>query len=469
MGRLFWKVLLFTLLAQFITALGIGLAIHFGNVSSAHSMGRINQSPAAAIAVSAAAATMHYGGIRALQDLLTSNPRGIYAINDKNNDLLNREISLNMIKQARALYAGGSSQQVSQMVEAESGERYLFFISSDIDTGPGFDRPPLPDTKSPHGDGAHPPGEHPPSPAIPITSALLASLLFSTMIAWYFSKPIKNLRSAFESVANGNLDVNAVAGMGGRRDELTDLGRDFDRMVLRLRALLDSQRHLMHDISHELRSPLARLHVAAGLARQQPERLDESLQRIEHESERMDKLVGELLTLHKLDAGAVSSNVEIVYMAELIANIVSDTQFEAQALGKQLYYSGDSAVCIRGDSELIRQAIENVLRNALKHSAIGSGVLLEAKIMEGFLQLTILDCGPGVPENELSRIFEPFFRGVGNPYNSDGHGLGLAIARRILNNMGGRIAAANREEGGLKVEISLPLHSIPSIATKNRT
>ena len=376
MGRLFWKVLLFTLLAQFITALGIGLAIHVENASNERSVSRMNQSP--------------------------------------------------------------------------------------MQRGHEFDpAPPPPNSYAYplHENGPHPPGGHPPSPVIPIVSALLCSVLFSTMIAWYFSKPIKNLRAAFESVAGGDLDINAVAGMGGRRDELTDLGRDFDRMVLHLRALLDSQRRLMHDISHELRSPLARLHVAAGLARQQPERLDESLQRIENESERMDKLVGELLTLSKLDAGVASPRHESIYMAELIADIVSDTQFEAQAHGKQLVFTGACTVCVRGDSELFRQAIENVVRNALKHTAPGSAVTLDACALGMQLNLTVLDSGPGVPESDLERIFEPFYRGSGSSYNSDGHGLGLAISRRILNNAAGSIRAENRTEGGLRVTICLPVET----------
>lgn len=329
------------------------------------------------------------------------------------------------------------------------------------DRGPGG---PLPDwhgrSDGPRGMDNHPPDEHRPPPVGPILSAVLCSLLFSTMVAWYFSKPINILRSAFESVADGNLDLKVVPDMGKRRDELADLGRDFDRMVDRLRVLLDGQNRLMHDISHELRSPLARLQVATGLARQQPEKLDTWLERIETETVRMDKLVGEVLTLARLDAGVTNSSrgnlVESIAMAELIADIVSDAQFEAQALGKRFELSGNCAALVRGDAGLLRRAIENVVRNALKHTAAASTVVLEAGIVGKELKLAILDLGPGVPEAELTRIFEPFFRGSGNQQSSDGHGLGLAIAQRILTTFGASISAHNREGGGLCVEICLP-------------
>jgi signal transduction histidine kinase len=156
-------------------------------------------------------------------------------------------------------------------------------------------------------------------------------------------------------------------------------------------------------------------------------------------------------------------------MAELIAGIVSDTQFEAQAHGKQLVFSGACAVCVRGDPELIRQAIENVVRNSLKHTAQGDAVILEVSIVGAELKLTILDSGPGVPESELPHIFKPFYRGSGNSYNADGHGLGLAISRRIFNNAGGSISASNRKEGGFCVGITLPLFYSHSAATSSLT
>ena len=344
--------------------------------------------------------------------------------------------------------------------EFQSQNRNSLSVHPD-DRGPGG---PPPDwhghSDGPRGMDYHPPDEHRPPPIGPILSAVLCSLLFSTMVAWYFSKPINILRSAFESVAGGNLDLKVVPDMGRRRDELADLGRDFDRMVDRLRGLLDGQSRLMHDISHELRSPLARLQVATGLARQQPEKLDTWLERIETETVRMDKLVGEVLTLARLDAGVTNSSrgnlVESIAMAELIADIVSDAQFEAQALGKRFELLGNCAALVRGDAELLRRAIENVVRNALKHTAAASTVMLEAGIVGKELKLAILDLGPGVPEAELTRIFEPFFRGSGNQQSSDGHGLGLAIAQRILTTFGASISARNREGGGLCVEICLP-------------
>ena len=455
MGRLFWKVLLFTLLAQFLTALAIGLAIHAENESNARARSSINQSPTAAFLVSSAAATLRHGGIEALRELLAASPPAVYAVDDQNSDILGRILSPEIIGQARAMYAAGNTHQVLQLARAPGGANYLLFISGHTRPEPGFGPGPAPpDRMGGPEPGGRPPG---PGPLVPILSALLGGLLFSTMIAWYFSRPIKTLRSAFESVANGNLQLNVVAAMGRRRDELADLGRDFDRMVVRLRALLDSQHRLMHDISHELRSPLARLQVATGLVRQQPERMDVWVERIENETLRMDRLVGELLTLSRLDTAAPGPGLEMIAMAELVADIVGDAQFEAQARGSRFEFTGDCAVCVQGDPELLRRAIENVVRNAIKYTPSGTVVELEAVVLDTALQLTILDRGPGVPDAELTSIFERFYRSSGNQNNSDGHGLGLSMAQSILNAFGGRICAQNREQGGgLSVQITLP-------------
>lgn len=307
----------------------------------------------------------------------------------------------------------------------------------------------------------HGPGHH--FPLEPIIAGLFASLGFAALLARYFSKPIHSLRSAFESVSVGNLDVHLGTVMGKRRDELADLGHDFDRMVRQLRALMDGQRRLLHDVSHELRSPLARLQAAIGLARQQPEKLENSLDRIEREGMRMDKLVGELLTLSRLEAGVIASTKEELNIDDLVNDIVKDARFEAEARGITVDMIGNCAAMIRGDIELLHWAIENVVRNAVKHTPDGTQVSVDGRldVKKGSLLLSVLDEGPGVPASELSAIFEPFFRGRRTKL-SDGHGLGLAIARRVVETYGGTIHAANRPNGGLRIDIVLPAHGVPS-------
>jgi two-component system OmpR family sensor kinase len=301
----------------------------------------------------------------------------------------------------------------------------------------------------PHGPKLLPPPEM-------IIANLLVGLLAAGGLAWYFAKPIRNLRTAFDAAADGKLETRLGGTMGRRRDELADLSRDFDHMAERLQTLMSSQRHLLHDVSHELRSPLARLQAAIGLARQTPDKLAASMDRIELESTRIDALVGELLTLSRLEAGVTGDLSEEINLGELVADIVEDARFEASIHNRTVEFLGDCEVIVRGRAELLGRAIENVVRNAIKHTPQGSWVLLQAeyKPVEHLLQLKIRDNGPGVPEAELQKIFEPFFR---SSTSTDGHGLGLAIAHRVVQAHGGSILARNCAGGGLSVEMTFPV------------
>lgn len=331
----------------------------------------------------------------------------------------------------------------------------------------GEERPPPPPEMAPFGPpkpgddmrGPHRlPGRGRGIPLIPLLSGFLVSLLCAAGLAWYFAKPIRQLRNGLRSVAEGDLGVRVAKAMGGRRDELADLGNDFDGMTERLQASVAGQKRLLHDVSHEMRSPLARLQAAIGLARQQPERLEDCLQRIEREGERMNGLVGELLTLARLEAG-VAGRIEAVDMAELLEAIAEDAVFEGE--GRQValdYRSGDMAI-LSANPELLHRAIENVVRNALRHAPAGTCVSLVAgSEADGSFHVRIADEGCGVPVAALDSIFQPFYRGLGQA-TGDGYGLGLAIARRVIESLGGSIAAENRPNGGLLVHISIPLTS----------
>lgn len=304
-----------------------------------------------------------------------------------------------------------------------------------------------------------PPHEHLPFPPLmPLLAGAVVSLVFAALLAWYFSKPIRSLRAAFEAATNGRLDEPVEPKMGKRRDELADLGRDFDRMAQRLKSLMDGQRRLLHDVSHELRSPLARLQAAIGLARQQPERLDDTLARIERESVRMDKLVSELLTLSRLEAGMAGKLDEDVSMSELLTDVVDDARFEAETSGCRVEFEAHGEATLQGNAELLHRAVENVVRNALKHSPAGGLVSIAVRVNanDRSVSISVSDEGAGVPESELHAIFEPFFRG--NQANApDGHGLGLAISQRVIMAHHGSISAGNRTTGGLCVTLSLPV------------
>ena len=289
----------------------------------------------------------------------------------------------------------------------------------------------------------------------PLLSGLLVSLLSAWALAWYFAKPIRQLRHAFDAAASGNLGMRIGASMGGRRDELADLGRDFDHMTERLGHLVDGQKRLLHDVSHEMRSPLARLQAAIGLARQQPEHFEETLARIEREGERLDSLVDELLTLSRLQAG-VAGDAEDVDLQELLEGIVEDARFEgaARQVGVQLALAAGLPT-VRANPALLHRAIENIVRNALHHSPPGGVVRVTGEATKNRLRLSIVDQGPGVPPEALEKIFQPFYRG--GKTSGGGYGLGLAIADRVIAAVDGKIRAKNGATGGLVVEIELPL------------
>jgi two-component system OmpR family sensor kinase len=246
--------------------------------------------------------------------------------------------------------------------------------------------------------------------------------------------------------------------MGRRRDEIADLGNDFDRMAEQLQRLMAAQRRLLHDVSHELRSPLARLQAAIGLLRQDPDQLDRSLVRIEREAVRLNELVDELLTLARLDSGAIGERPETLDLSELVADIAEDAKFEAETSGRSLEVSAPDCAMVVGRSQLLHRALENVVRNAIQYTPPGTAVRIELKSdpVSSRAVLTIDDRGPGIPEEDLANIFRPFFRASSAP-DGKGFGLGLAIARRAIEVHQGKIEMRNVAGGGLRVTIELPL------------
>ena len=377
----------------------------------------------------------------------------VFAVNELGEDLLDRELSPEIIEQAKALVVTNPS--AVRRIKTDDGQKYLLFAVFPInDPSKAFPGPPPFEHQPPDQPKHLNPG--PPPPWLPITLGFFASLIFSGVLAWYFAKPIRQLRSAFTAVADGNLNTRADQTMGQRRDELADLGKSFDHMVSQIQLLVNAQQRLLHDVSHELRSPLARIQAAIGLAHQQPDKASLTLDRIERESERMNDLIGELLALSRLEAG-VHGKLEVIDMNELISEIVEDAQLEADSKNVKLELTTTKAAFIKGHYDQLNRAIENVLRNAIKYTKINSAVHLSIHldISGQQLHIVITDQGPGVAETELSTIFDPFFRGS-NSQKAQSVGLGLTIARKAVEVHHGKINAGNRIEGGLRVEIILP-------------
>jgi two-component system OmpR family sensor kinase len=338
------------------------------------------------------------------------------------------------------------------------------FHQRQFDPGNEFreDRPPPPPGRwdearpPPQFEGRPPPPPRGlPPPVIPILAVLFGSLVASALLAWYFSRPIRHLRWALGEIAEGRFDTRVQQLMDGRRDELADLGREVDLMARKLDALVSTQRRLLHDVSHELRSPLARIQAAIGLGRQDAAKFEATMERVERETVRLDALVGQLLTLARLDAGTGTEPVVALDVVELLADIAQDARFEARAANRDLDFSGDVAFIVHGRDETLHRAFENVLRNAVKYTASGTTVMVTAKLSTPErLCVSVCDRGPGVPPSQLVAIFEPFQR-IANS-DQDGFGLGLAIARRAIEAHGGTIRAENRPQGGLCIEIELP-------------
>jgi len=298
--------------------------------------------------------------------------------------------------------------------------------------------------------------------AIPLILAAVISALACLLLARYLSAPIARLRRATEQLAAGDLEQRVAPSMGNRKDEIADLARDFDHMAERLQRLLTSQKQLLNDASHELRSPLARLHMALGLARQRStDNIEPELDRIERETERLNELISSLLSLAKLESGSNQIDKQATDLQALLETVVEDAAFEAATHQKQVHIQQSIEATVMANSALLHSAIENVLRNAVRYTKPDSTVELAMMIEPShpeWVVITIRDYGPGVPQAMLEHLFEPFVRvEQARDRNSGNYGLGLAITERAIHFHGGTINAYNEAEGGLSVMIRLPV------------
>lgn len=284
----------------------------------------------------------------------------------------------------------------------------------------------------------------------------LAGLLFSTVLAWNLTRPMRRLRDGFDRVAQGDLSVRLFPAMRRRHDELSEVARDFDSMAERLELLVSAREQLLHDVSHELRSPLARLQLAIGLARQNAGNVENSLQRIEHEAGRLDKMIGELLALSRAESNSLPDE-EYFDLYGLVDAVVSDARYEAQIPGVEivLQASSDVEYTVKGNAELMRRAVDNIVRNALRFSSHGQRVTVVLTRIDQLFQIEVSDQGPGVEESKLSSIFDPFVR-VKSSMSGKGYGLGLAITRKVVLAHGGQVEARNGEQEGLVITLRIP-------------
>lgn len=451
MTRLFWKFFFGFLLALAVASTAVGIAVSVRQAAEIQTLiaSPIKSGRFTSMAVSVAAKVGEYDGreglLKFLKQLHYDTAPTIYVIDANGDELLGRDVTTEQIAYAQQLlFTEIENRSVRQATLAE-GDSVLMFV------------PRLEADKAVAADIAK--RKKPPSLSMMIVMGTLSGLIFSGLLAWWFTQPIRHLRKAFNAVASGKLETRVSPAMGGRHDELAELGQKFDQMTVKLQQLITAQQTLLHDVSHELRSPLARMQAAIGIAQQQPNKSAEVMERLERESQRIDLLIGDLLNLSRLETLQQQLTPHQHFdFAELIQLIIEDARFESASKQIEIHYRGLNSQRYEGQPELLHRAIENVLRNAIKFSPDNSQIQVQFNRLAepAELQICITDQGPGVNEDDLNRIFKAFYRGT-SAHREYSSGLGLTIAKRAIEGHQGYITAQNLPAGGLQVDIHLPL------------
>lgn len=347
-------------------------------------------------------------------------------------------------------------------VTSPQGDRYTFVLS----------RAPAPDDRPWYMDLLH--------FAFPqLFVAIAVGGVTTYALVLLFTRPLVRLRQAARDLAQGNLKtrVNEPARHSrvAQEDEFKALVRDFNHMAERLESLVDAQQLLLRDVSHELRSPLARLSVALELAREDaaPE-MSAHLSRIEREAEKLNELIGQLLTLSSMEAVEKTDNFQPVSLGALIRSMIPDAEYEARQRQSDVMFSADEECVIAGNRELLYRAIENVVRNAIRYTEPGTEVEINLSGSETNgahrVMLEVNDHGPGIPEAETRDIFRPFYRvDRARSTETGGFGVGLAIAERAVKLHGGELQASNRPGGGATIRMSFPRLHVRAMSSHRNT
>ena len=439
MHSLFWKIFL----TMWLSIVGFSAAIGWLNDTLARKqwaeqpqqsfergLYRINQRAQQALLME---------GRKGLRDELLNIPRmtrsHIYIVDDKDSEVLGRDEALqNLIDQ-------GAGMDTETVEDALGSEFTVFTVNR---------TPPRP-ILAPGPEGT----------ALRLAAAALISAVISFFLARSLATPLDHMRRASRKIAAGELSTRVGKQVGSRRDEIGQLAVDFDEMAARLQAMQAANQRLLQDVSHELRSPLARMSVALEIARNKGTgNIDAEVSRIALESDRLETLVNDVLGLLRETSETVRKLDEDMDLSELMNDLVNVVNYEVPEGKPGIAWEPPGEVPFHGDRELLWRATENLLRNALRHTDPDRGVELglETSRRKSLVRLTVRDFGPGVPEGELDKIFEPFYRvQESRDRGSGGHVLGLSIAATAVRRHGGEIKADNAPDGGLVVTISLPV------------
>jgi two-component system OmpR family sensor kinase len=428
MNSLFARVWLSYLLVIALTlaataAIGFGLAIE--RAETVDKLSPISFAPEARAALSAGGTD---GLLRWIVEQRHVHPElQLYFFDRSGRELMSRKVAGRVLP--------GPAGGLEPLVSARDGPGYKMIVRRTQDIAPTL-------------------GDFLLAPEVTVGLVLAISGLGCVLLARFLTRPIEQLRTGVRTIASGDMETRLAPALLRRRDELGSLARDFERMIESLETMIASKEELLRDVSHEIRSPLARLRVAASLARREAGAAGEfEFDRIDREVERIDAMVGEILRFSRLSDGRPALGSEAFDLAELLEETAGDARIEARAAHKELRLNAVCRVVAKGDPAILRSALENVLRNAIRFAPPDSRIEVSLEKVGLMARIEVLDRGPGVPQSDVDRIFDPFFRGE----NSGGAGLGLAIARRAVLLHGGEIRAQNRTDGGFKMQIVLPI------------
>ncbi len=449
---LFWKIFVFFTIAMTVTLVGV-VFVSFRLASTA--LDQVNVEGRDKIIEEVAGALSH-GGERELKGWLFNNPRpapGIVLLvtNERGDELLGRAMPRELARllatrpyRRPAPPPNLRPMQLTPHLIGPNNEEYRLLFARAPVTVLGILM-------------------WPGTQVAVISIAILAAAIMSVLLARYLSSPIMRLQKASRALAAGALETRVGRPFNRRSDEVGTLARDFDAMAERIQALVTAKETLLRDVSHELRSPLARIRMALALAqRRAGPQAQSDLDRIEREAEKLDALIGQVMTLTRLRT-ATAPRREAVRLDQLVGEVVDDARFEHPASRVELTTSGP--IEMRGDADGLKSAIENVVRNALIYGDPAQPVEVEATSSADGALVRVLDRGPGVPDSELSRIFEPFYRtDKSRDHQKAGQGIGLAITTRVTELHGGSVTARNRNGGGLEIDLKLPLGAAPAEA-----
>jgi two-component system sensor histidine kinase CpxA len=377
------------------------------------------------------------GGEREATRTLRRLPRGvrnhIFVQDAAGRELLNREKLLQRKKQGRVKFD-------SEQFHDSNGRVYILTSAERLPPRTLF-------SPGPRGVGLR------------LAVAAVISALVSFLLARYLAAPLGLLSRASRQLATGDLTARLGAPLDQRRDEFGQLALDLDEMARRLQVSQQANQRLLRDVSHELRSPLARLRVALEIARNKDDSLvQDELNRIELESERLENLIDEVLGLLRESSNSQALKLSTFDLSDLLQDLVETVDYEIADDRQQIELRLHPPLALDADRELLWRVFENLLRNALVHSGKAGAIQIDAEtVSSGEVQVRVLDSGPGIPEAHIERIFEPFYRvDEARDRRTGGHGLGLAIAASAVRSHGGRISASNRPGGGLEISVLLP-------------